>query len=274
MIFSIQSNVMHGYVGNRASLPFYHACGLETSHLDTVRLAAHPGYGTNAKDVMPAEAMSALFHDYLALSDTTPFTAFHTGYFGTAAQVKASADFISALLVRNPDMIVLVDPVFGDKGREYVAPDVITAIIERLLPLADIITPNQFELSYLANTPIGNVTHAKSALPTIITKPNQIAIATGINGDANIHDTNIHDICLENDQMHDISAPLLESGVSGAGDAFASLILSQIVSGKTTPQALKIASHITHHMVRQSKSPLTMNIASGLSAYQSMSRKG
>ena len=269
MIFSIQSNVMHGYVGNRASLPFYHLCGLETSHLDTVRLAAHPGYGTKAKDVMPAEAMRALFHDYLALSDTTPFTAFHTGYFGTAAQVSASADLISALLERNPDMIVLVDPVFGDKGREYVAPDVITTIIERLLPLADIITPNQFELSYLANQPIGNVTHAKSALPTIITKPNQIAIATGINGDANIHD-----ICLENDQMHDISAPLLESGVSGAGDAFASLILSQIVSGKTTPQALKIASQITHHMVRQSKSPLTMNIASGLSAYQSISSKG
>ena len=86
MIFSIQSNVMHGYVGNRASLPFYHASGLETCQLDTVRLAAHPAMGQQLY-VICAQSMTHLFDDYLKLSDTNTIIACHTGYFGTADRV-------------------------------------------------------------------------------------------------------------------------------------------------------------------------------------------
>ena len=278
MIFSIQSNVMHGYVGNRASLPFYHASGLETCQLDTVRLAAHPGYGTTARDVICAQSMTRLFDDYLKLSDTNTITACHTGYFGTADQVSATASFIKALQQRNPDMHVLVDPVFGDKGRSYVPEDVITAIIECLLPLADILTPNQFELSYLTNQPLDSLDQAKSALHHLISKPNQMALATGIGNKATIHD-----LCLHKGQIYDISAPLLDYGVSGAGDAFASLFLSQIIKGQiikgqiikgqAIKTALHTASNITHHIVRHSQSPLTMNIESGLHAYQAMLKR-
>lgn len=265
MIFSIQSNVMHGYVGNRASLPFYHASGLETCQLDTVRLAAHPGYGATARDVITAQTMTSLFDDYLSLADTKAITACHTGYFGTAEQVVATAEFINSLQSRHPDMLVLVDPVFGDKGRSYVPGDVIKAIIEQLLPLADILTPNQFELHYLTGQPLNTLADAKSALHHIILKPHQIAIATGIESE-----THIHDICLQDEEIYEISAPLLDSGVSGAGDAFASLFLSQIIKGQTTKTALHTASVIIHHIVRHSQSPLTMNIESGLHAYQAM----
>lgn len=268
MIFSIQSNVMHGYVGNRASLPFYHASGLETCQLDTVRLAAHPGYGATARDVISAQTMTSLFDDYLQLSDTTPIIACHTGYFGTADQVAATASFIKALKQRNPDMHVLVDPVFGDKGRSYVPEDVITAIIECMLPLADILTPNQFELNFMSNQPVNTLAQAKSALHHIISKPTQIAIATGIE-----NQQTIHDICLHNSEIYDISAPLFDNGVSGAGDAFASLFLSQMIKGQTINTALHIASVTTHHIISHSQSPLTMNIESGLHAYQSLLKR-
>lgn len=41
-------------------------------------------------------------------------------------------------------LCVVLDPVMGDQGRLYVADDVIP-VYKSLLPLADLIVPNQFE---------------------------------------------------------------------------------------------------------------------------------
>ena len=95
-----------------------------------------------------------------------------------------------------------------------------------------------------------------------------MALATGI-----VNKATIHDLCLHKGQIYDISAPLLDNGVSGAGDAFASLFLSQIIKGQAIKTALHTASNITHHIVRHSQSPLTMNIESGLHAYQAMLKR-
>ena len=100
MILSIQSNVMHGYVGNRACLPFYQAFGIESEHLDTVRLAAHPGHGTSARDILDGAVMTALFDDYLALPDRVAPEAIHIGYFGALDQIAPTAQLVKTLKVR------------------------------------------------------------------------------------------------------------------------------------------------------------------------------
>ena len=259
MILSIQSNVIHGHVGNAASLPMYHACGVAAEHLDTVRMAAHPGYGTTARDVTSAKAMRALFDDYLDLPITIPLKGIHTGYFVDCAQVSVTADFIAALKLRRPDITILVDPVIGDKGRVYVDPQVVEAIHKTLLPHATIITPNQFELSYLSDQPVETIQDAKSALQALAGVHNVMMIATGIMGP-----DEVTDILVDKGTYHHHKAPVLASGVSGAGDAFAAVFLASYLSGKTPKKALLHASSLTYHMVKESNSPLTLNVASGL----------
>ena len=46
-----------------------------------------------------------------------------------------------------------VDPILGDAGRLYVAQETAEAIRDRLVPLADVATPNLFELTWLTGMP-------------------------------------------------------------------------------------------------------------------------
>ena len=259
MILSIQSNVMHGYVGNRASLPLYQAFGIETDHLDTVRLAAHPGHGTKTRDVLDGKIMGALFDDYLGLPDTEQPSAIHIGYFGALDQVTQTARFITALKARHEGLVILLDPVFGDNGRRYISDDIISAVITQLLPLADIITPNQFELEVLAQMTISNQSQAKDALAKLGATSARIIMATGIQDG-----TIIRDMLYADAMISEQSATLRDQGVSGSGDAFAALFLSHIIKGDKPKAALRAASALTHHMIAHSKSPLTLNITSGL----------
>lgn len=259
MIFSLQSTVIHGYVGHCVALPLYHAFGLVTDHLDTVRLAAHPGHGTSTKQVLSADKMGAFLADYVSLKDRQAVRALHTGYFGSAEQVLKAADFISHLRAENPQMLYLLDPVFGDKGKAYVSDDIIEAISTHLLPLASIITPNQFELSLLAQSEIQDLSAAQTALTGLSHCHADLRLVTGMPTGQDITDMLVTDTyCITH------QAPAATYGVSGAGDAFAALFLAHLQIGKTADQALHQASAITHHMIAQSKSPLTLDLASGL----------
>ena len=259
MILSIQSNVMHGYVGNRACLPFYQAFGIESEHLDTVRLAAHPGHGTSARDILDGAVMTALFDDYLALPDRQAPEAIHIGYFGALDQIAPTAQLVKTLKARAPSTVVLLDPVFGDHGKAYVRDEIITSICEHLLPLADIITPNQFELALLSDRTITDESDAQHALEALHQKTNATIMATGL-----YREGMIFDALYDGRVHHTISHPPKDLGVSGSGDVFASLFLSSLITGASDYEALQQASSLTHNMIQKSKSPLTLDIASGL----------
>ena len=267
MILSLQSNVMHGYVGNRASLPLYQAFGIETAHLDTVRLAAHPGHGTKARDILDGQMMAALFEDYLTLPDAMQPQALHIGYFGAQEQIEVTAAFITELKQRYRDLIILLDPVFGDHGRAYISDDIITSVTQKLLPLADILTPNQFELGLLSGRTLTDIAGAEKALEIIANTGGQTIIATGISSGISSGD-NVYDMIIDNGYIYKQSASKKAHGVSGSGDAFAALFLAHILSNYSKQDALYGASSLTHHMIQNSESPLTLNIASGLAEIQ------
>jgi pyridoxine kinase len=108
-----------------------------------------------------------------------------TGYFAAAEQLDVVAAMVSGLKQQRPGLQVLVDPIIGDDGALYVAPDVAAAIRDRLLPFATIATPNAFELSWLAGDAVEDEKSAvaaarKLAIPeTLVTSvPDGSSIAT------------------------------------------------------------------------------------------------
>ena len=244
-------------------MPLYQAFGIETAHLDTVRLAAHPGHGTKARDILDGQMMAALFEDYLTLPDAMQPQAIHIGYFGAPDQIEVTAAFITELKQRYRDLVILLDPVFGDHGRAYISDDIITSVTQKLLPLADILTPNQFELGLLSGRTLTDIAGAEKALEIIANTSGQTIIGTGISsGDK------VYDMIIDNGPIYKQSASKKAHGVSGSGDAFAALFLAHILSNHSKQDALYGASSLTHHMIQNSESPLTLNIASGLAEIQ------
>ncbi len=141
-ILAISSQVVYGPVGLSAIVPALQAQGHDVLAIPTVLLSYHPGHGMPARCAVDVAALMSAAQNIGALN---ALDAIITGYFASADQVKETAALIKKLRPK----IILVDPVIGDHGRLYVKEDVALAICEHLLPLATIITPNAFELSWL-----------------------------------------------------------------------------------------------------------------------------
>jgi len=73
-----------------------------------------------------------------------------SGFLGSAAIAAVVIDFVRGAKARNPKLLYLRDPVMGDADLGfYVNEDIRALFCEGLVPIADIITPNQFELEHL-----------------------------------------------------------------------------------------------------------------------------
>ncbi|MGB0810560.1 MAG: hypothetical protein ACPGRU_04795, partial [Candidatus Puniceispirillaceae bacterium] len=86
---------MHGAVGNDAAMPVYQHLKQPAERLDTVRLAAHPGFGTKAVSVTPPDELNGLLTDYRHLAIFQNLAAVQTGYFGQPSQIDPVARFIT-----------------------------------------------------------------------------------------------------------------------------------------------------------------------------------
>ena len=95
-ILAIQSAVMIGAVGNDAAMPVYTHFRHKAARLDTVRLAAHPGFSRGFTDITEARVLAALLTDFANLQKDAMPKAAQTGYFGAADQIFPVADFIAA----------------------------------------------------------------------------------------------------------------------------------------------------------------------------------
>lgn len=162
-VLCLSSQVVWGPVGNTAAVPVLQAAGHEVLQVPTILLSHHPGHGKPAARATSADDFSALIAAVKEKGGLSGCMALLTGYFASAEQVGIAAGVIVQLRKANPALVVLVDPVMGDHGHLYVAPEIAEAIRDQLVPLAGIVTPNIFELSWLTGDAVTDVTTAATA---------------------------------------------------------------------------------------------------------------
>ena len=83
-VLSIQSSVTAGFVGNTVAGPVLTALGQHPMLVDTVTLAAHPGYGKRAGGAVPDDILAAVLDGILSLTDTSGINIVTSGYLGSA----------------------------------------------------------------------------------------------------------------------------------------------------------------------------------------------
>ena len=163
-VLSISSQVVYGHVGNSSAAFVMQRMGHEVLSLPTVLLSNRPGYGAIAGECIDAGKLDAFLAAISENGWLDGLDAVLTGYVPTPGHAALCANWIARIKTRNADAFYLCDPIIGDEPAGiYISEEAASAMHARLVPLADVITPNCFELAWLSGRAIPDAPAAARA---------------------------------------------------------------------------------------------------------------
>lgn len=180
-ILTIQSHVVFGHAGNAAAVFPMQRLGHQVSVLNLLQFSNHTGYGTWSGKTISVEELKDVFNGLKALGVLNSVDCILSGYIGSLEQAQAIYEFIQEVKSAHPQIIYCCDPVMGDERPGlYVKPDIAAFHRSHLVPLANWITPNRFELSQLVSRPIHTVQEAINACQELLGQNKSGILATSI----------------------------------------------------------------------------------------------
>jgi len=239
-VIVVSSLVSGSRVGGAVSVQALSHAGFRAELVPTVIMGRHPGLGAPGGGSVPDALFAGVLEGMTANGRRRRAGAILTGYFATPAQVKTAAAFIRAARAENPDLLVMTDPIIGD-GRPdggdaglYVAPETAFAICDLLLPLANVITPNLFELSWLAGRALESWRDAAGAARALA----PAALVTS----APAGPGRIGVLYVDAQDALTMDTRQLDSAPNGTGDLFAASALAEALQGAAWPEAARRAA--------------------------------
>ncbi len=237
-VLSVQSWVACGNVGNSAALFALQRLGCETWSLNTVAFSNHTGYGKWRGGAVPAAEIAALFEGIAELGLLPRCDAVLSGYLGGPETGPVLLDIVARVKQANPRAMFACDPVMGDFGAGwYVEPGVPEFYRDRALALADIATPNRFELEWLTGCPAASLAEAATAAEALRRRGPSVVLATSLEPAAD----RIAAVAVSPEGAWAVETPRLPIEATGCGDAVAALFLASRLKGKPVPEALALA---------------------------------
>ena len=232
-ILILSSQVAASRVGGGAQGLALGRLGIETILVPTVLFGRHPGHGPPGGRAVDPEVMQAMLE---AIEDQGVFDtldAVITGYFSLAEQVELAGEILASIRTVNPGCGLFVDPVMGDEGGGlYVKQDVADAIVSELLPRADLIAPNAWELSQLSGCAVTDPASAAFAA-RIVRKP--VLVSSVIAGER------IGAVYADAAGATFASHARLPSAPNGTGDLLTALFTAGLVLDLDANRALAVA---------------------------------
>ncbi len=241
LVLTLQSSVAYGHVGNATAAFAMQRLGRDVIRIDTVRFSNHPKHGGYSGGPAAAADIDALVDGLAARGLLGQVAAVISGYLGTAENAAAVARAVQAVRAARPDALYCLDPVIGDwpAGR-YVDAAIPPAIVSDLLPLADIVTPNAFELAWLSGRTVDSLESAAAAARTLAA-PGRLVVATGVRlGDS------LASLALTAKAGWRVTAPVVDAPAFGAGDLFSALFLARYLEQGAPDAALALAASAVH----------------------------
>jgi pyridoxine kinase len=240
-IVTIQSEVVTGHVGNAAARFALQRLGHEAWGVPTVILSSHPGHHGFAGEATAPAVLQKLLDAMHRQRRLDTAAGILSGYLGLPEQAGIVATAV-ARVKANGTKLYCLDPAFGDDGRIYARPGVMEAMRDRLVPLADILTPNAFELATLSGMPVTSPDEAVVAA-TALNRPIVVATSVPVDGDR------IGTLLLGGGAALLATTPKLTDAPRGAGDLLAALLFGHMLDGRSVGDALERAVQSTYHIL-------------------------
>ena len=234
-VLSIQSWVACGNVGNAAALFPLQRLGCETWSLNTVAFSNHTGYEKWRGEVVPARKIASLFEGIAELGVLPRCDAVLSGYLGEVETGPVLLDIVARVKAANPRALFCCDPVMGDIGLGYyVRAGIPEFFRDRALALADIVTPNRFELEWLTGGEVTSLAEAGRAAKSLQQSGPRIVLATSLDSGSD----QVAAVAAGPDGVWAVETPRLPIEATGCGDAVAALFLGWLLKGAAVPEAL------------------------------------
>ena len=233
-IVAISSHVARGTVGNRAAAHAIEALGHPVWSVPTILLPWHPGQGAGTRAAWPGDAFTSLLDDLSRSKHLREVGAVLSGYLGAAEQAGAIASLVRAAKEER-DVIYCCDPVIGNARGRYVPEPIALAIRDVLVPLADIITPNRFELSWLAGETVPD------DLGRVATLAGRLGPPTVLVTSVRLNETMLTTMLVHADEAFIATHDRIDAPNSGTGDLTAALFLARTLEGEAPVDALRLA---------------------------------
>ncbi|WP_152046499.1 pyridoxal kinase PdxY [Aureimonas psammosilenae] len=242
-VIAISSHVVRGTVGNRAAVFALETLGHPVWSVPTVTLPWHPGHGPSTRIVPPVADFASMMADLERAPWLGEVGAVLTGYFGSPEQIEPTARLVEAVKRANPNALYVLDPVTGDGGRLYQPEETLAGIRDRLVPLADIATPNRFELEFLIGQELSTnaelVEAALSLGPSTVVVTSAFSLLKG--GTGNLLVDGRQALLAEHREI--ARAP------HGLGDLTAAVLLARTLSEMPTDKALQTTTAAVYEIL-------------------------
>jgi pyridoxine kinase len=255
-VLAVSSQVIYGPVGNSAAIPAMESLGLNVLGLPTVLLSNHPGHGVPVRLGVAAGTMTAMLERLAGHGWLDGLAGVTTGYFVDEAQVEVAAETIARLKHASPGLVYLCDPVLGDDVPGLYVPEAVAGAIRGLLlPLADVIAPNRFELAWLTGADVTGPAAAAEAARNLAPSCLATSIPLGENRIANLLVGGGTGWLVETRKR--AHAP------HGTGDLLSGLFLAHVLRGREGGEALARSVGTVEAVIDASRGD-ALDLAAGL----------
>lgn len=233
IILCLSSQVVRGYVGGAATRIALERMGHECWLLPTVILSNHPGHARFAGEQVPPGRLRAMVEALDANGWLGDIAAVVTGYMPSPEHVELAAQTVEQVREANSELIYLCDPILGDDPDGlYVDEAVAEAIRDDLTPLADIATPNRFELEWLSGKSVRRASTASGPARELAPATMLVTSLTGDDPKTMVN------LVTGGSGAWQTAVPKRKSAPHGVGDLCAALFLGAVLNGNSANEAL------------------------------------
>ena len=237
-VLSIQSHVAFGHAGNAAAVFPLQRRGIEVWPVHTVQFSNHTGYGEWRGRVFDGAFVAEVVDGIADRGVLAGCDAVLSGYLGSPDIAHAVVDAVARVRTANPEALYCCDPVMGDVGRGFfVRPGIPELLRDVVVPAADIVTPNHFELDTLSGRTTSSLAEVTDAVAAVQALGPRVVLTTSLVVDDTPADA--IDLLASADGRHyRLRTPRLDLSVNGAGDAIAALFLAHWLENRSAAEAL------------------------------------
>ncbi len=179
-----------------------------------------------------------LWDQYHFLRNDVDFSGIKVGLVGCAKNIPS----IVRILNENPDLPVIIDPVFKSSGGEWIfGKKSIPLYMQKIRGKASLLTPNLEEAEFISGINIEAVSDAQKAAQVIFKQTKTPCLVKG----GHLRKENI-DILYDGSKFHTFENRKLKKKIHGTGCFLSSALLCYMVKGFPLDQACSLAVQITH----------------------------